>query len=146
MSFIYSLSGTLDSYYSEKNLTSILEKGKTAGFSYHIFEDTGWKNFSHADKITYEQATQKIISNNQNQKEAEYGPIVYMVMGYGDSITIKIYKLDSGKIRIRWGSLNPERKRYFPGNEYGMDFAYYIEKFVNFYSEFNIISLDTDYF
>ncbi len=138
MSYIYSVDGTLNLSYSERNAFLVLNQGLSSGFSYHTFVGIG----TNTKIISPKEVANKLIIENQKG----VGESSFMLTDHQESINIRIYKTKSNQIEVSWSGLDPRRKKDFSEGHHGMDFAYYIEKFVDLYSEFNIISLEASYF
>lgn len=134
MSLIHFVEGKIDLAYSNKNLIKILNKGCITGHSYHIFAGFG----TNTKRITPEEVVRKMAIEAEDDS--------FMLIKDQESLSIRLYKTNMNKIKIDWCCLNPERKKDFLEGHHGMDFAYYIEKFVDFYYEFNIISLEANYY
>ena len=142
MSNIYSVDGKIDLDFSKKNVMLVLKKAFSAKLAYHTFKKIVTDTDTITKPIDLEQLALRMII--ENEKQIEDAP--FLLTDNQESLHIKMHKTITGKIEISWFGLNPERKKYFPEKNHGMDFAYYIEKFVDLYSEFTIISLEASYF
>ena len=144
MSLIHFVEGKIDLAYSNKNLIKILNKGCIIGHSYHIFAGFG----TNTKRITPEEVVRKMAIEAEDDS--------FMLIKDQESLSIRLYKTNIDKDdglnitkterNVETKSANPERKKDFLEGHHGMDFAYYIEKFVDFYYKFNIISLEANYY
>ena len=142
MSYIHSVDGKIDLNFSKKNIMAVLKKARSAKLAYHTFKKIVTDTDTITESIPVEQLALRMII--KDEKKIEDGP--FLLTDNDQSINIRIYKSKSNKIKISWCCLDPRRKKDFLDGHYGMDFAYYIEKFVDLYAEFTIISLKASYF